>query len=91
MNYYNLDLLRNAIVEQAAKDYLSLKKNYLKRKAKNIEARKPWELKSVEQWFLSSKFDEMCLNVEGRQMIRALDELAEKKAILHRGRTQPKR
>lgn len=87
---YNMDgveALRNAIVEQACKDYISIKKYLLQREAKGYDIKITFQyrqLLDLQEWFRSEKFERFALTHSGDYYIRKLDELAEKKSVIHR-------
>lgn len=67
MNPIGMTALRNAIVEQAAKDYL---KNY------RDEEHKSSYIKSIEKWFLSPNFDALATGYSGEYFLRKLREMS---------------
>jgi len=88
MEFYDLDMkgvlaLRNAIVKQAAKDYI---KYYVMGANKQ-----PLEVRSIERWFLSPQFDLMNTGYSGKWFIKNLQEMATAGiSIKHRDRVQIK-
>lgn len=90
---YNTDgilLLRNAIVEDAAKEYISLKREIerLKKQPASEKRRitmeyKEYKLSKLKEWFLSEEFDGLALSHDGSFYIRKLDALSRSKQIHH--------
>lgn len=68
--------LRDAIVEQAAKDYIAIKK-YILRHFNKPCTEKKWELENITRWFRSSNFDDMKTGCSGDYFIKKLDEMVE--------------
>lgn len=76
---YNKDgilMLRNAIVESVAKDYINTKTYILKHPYQPCTAQKS-ELERLANWFRSSKYDDMDLGISGDYILKKLDEMVE--------------
>jgi len=90
-NFNGIELLRNAIVKDAAKEYMRLKKEIKKlEKMPTTEKRairlkeKNNEFENLKKWFMSDRFDELGLSLDGEDYVRLLDSLSESKQIHHR-------
>lgn len=92
---YNIEgvlCLRNAIVEQAAKDYLSLKKSISKLEEQDKISKwkqneldiKRSQLAYLVKWFMSDSFGDLDLKVSGAYIVERLDEIDESKQIRHK-------
>ena len=68
LNHQGVLLLRNAIVKQAAADYL---KHY------NTSGNQSSFILTIEKWFRSRQFDALCTGVSGEWFIKNLREMAE--------------
>lgn len=68
--------LRDAIVQQVAKDYITTKKYILKHPNKPCTAQKS-ELEIITRWFYSNKFEDLKTGCSGDYFIRKLDEMVE--------------
>lgn len=67
--------LRNAIIEQAAKDYVKAKEHILAHPNKKcIDER--IELDNLTRWFKSRNFSDLGLGISGEYFIEKMDELA---------------
>lgn len=96
---YNIDgiyALRNAVVEQAAKDYISLKKEVIRLEnqrptiKRNIDLEiRSSQLEHLKKWFKSEDFDNLGLNYTGDYYIRKLDYIVEHGSkVLHHQRIE---
>lgn len=88
--------LRNAIVEQAAKDYIALKKDVMRLESRRLTAKrkvdleiKRSQLNHLIKWFKSEDFDNLDLKYTGDYYLRKLDYFVEHGSkVLHHQRIE---
>lgn len=82
INYEGLLRLRNAIVEQAAKDYVIAKRKLLAHPELDLHRTAAYgECMMLERWFLSTRYSDLVPNISGQWMLDRLNELAAGKEI----------
>lgn len=68
--------LRNAVIENAAKEYIQLKR-LINRHPEKEKLHYGVELNNLKSFFLSRRYELYGMSVSGEYMLRKLDEMAE--------------
>lgn len=73
---YNVELLANAIVEQACKDYCNVRIKCLERANSKMTIREEERINSCIRFFNGDWFKELCPNIDGEKLMQMLDRKA---------------